>query len=76
MNNCNCKKINNFNEFGSAISETMERKKLSVWEKTKVCWTFFLFYFLFTTSSIKNFMLNDKLEPKIPSWFYKKIKQH
>lgn len=71
---CNCKTIKNENDIGEVVSGVVNSKPLTFFTKLKISYDFIQFYFFFITSSIKNLMVNDKLEPKIPEWLINKYK--
>ena len=69
---CKCKVVNNGNDIDSVIKEKIEGEKLTFFKKLDVSLKFIEFYFYFVVTSVINLMLNDKLEPNIPSRLIKK----
>jgi hypothetical protein len=73
---CNCKTIKNGKDIHETIIESYENKKLSFFTKLKVSLSFIEFYFYFVFTSVFNLMLNDKLEPSIPTRLIKKYNRY
>lgn len=70
---CNCKIVKNGDDIDRIVVGEMENKKLTFLKKIKVSILFARFYFYFVATSIMNLMVNDKLEPEIPTRLLKKF---
>ena len=73
---CNCKTIHNGKDIEDVITGTIENDKLTFFKKIKIAYLFSEFYFYFVITSLINLMVNDKLEPNIPSRLLKKYSKH
>lgn len=73
---CNCKTIHNGKDIEDVITGTIENDKLTFLKKIKIAYLFSEFYFYFVITSLINLMVNDKLEPNIPSRLLKKYSKH
>jgi hypothetical protein len=73
---CNCKTAKNGKDIDKAIIEGYEDSKMSFLTKLKVSFSFIEFYFYFVITSVFNLMLNDKLEPSIPTRLIKKYNRY
>lgn len=73
---CDCKVLKNANDIDVSVNEIYEKKTLTFKIKLKIIYMFIVFYFYFVSTSIINFIKNDKLEPNIPRKLLKKFNSY
>ena len=73
---CNCKTVKNGKDIDEAIMGRYEERELTFFLKLKIIFSFIEFYFYFVSTSVINFILNDKLEPSIPTRLIEKYKRY
>lgn len=74
---CNCKKVTDKNEVENVVNDVIDegaKSKLKFIEKMKIIHQFVRFYFYFVSTSIINFIANDRLEPNIPKRVIESLK--
>lgn len=69
---CNCKDVKNKDDIDRVVVGYYDSMKLSFWKKTTIIYVFLQFYFYFVTTAVINFIMHDKLEPKIPKRLLRK----
>ena len=73
---CNCKTAKKNESIDEIMDDVYKEKKLTMFTKLIISYNFIEFYFFFVTSSVINFLVNDKLEPSIPKWLLKKYSKY